>query len=125
MKDPILFLNDISKRFERDGKSVLALDTVSLSIAAGETLALCGPSGSGKSTLVRIILRLVEPESGQMRFFASCVRWPIASRSWMPAGSSRPAMRGRSSPIRSAMTNALVATAPRLRTDNPSLPLKS
>lgn len=68
MKDPILFLNGISKRFERDGKSVLALDGVSLSIMAGETLALCGPSGSGKSTLARIVLRLTAPDSGEMRF---------------------------------------------------------
>jgi len=77
VKDPILFLNGISKRFERDGKSVLALDTVSLSVAAGETLALCGPSGSGKSTLARIILRLVEPESGEMRFLG--VDWRALS----------------------------------------------
>jgi ABC-type oligopeptide transport system ATPase subunit len=77
VKDPILFLNGISKRFERDGKSVLALDAVSLSVAAGETLALCGPSGSGKSTLARIILRLVEPESGEMRFLG--VDWRALS----------------------------------------------
>jgi peptide/nickel transport system ATP-binding protein len=41
---------------------------VSLDIGQGETLALIGGSGSGKSTLARIILRLVEPDSGSVDF---------------------------------------------------------
>ena len=49
---------------ERAG--VLAVDDVNLELAAGETLAIVGESGSGKTTLARMLLRLVEPDSGEL-----------------------------------------------------------
>src|SRR5947207_12004865 len=46
---------------------VYAVDGVSLSIRAGQTLALVGESGCGKSTVGRTILRLLEPTAGEIR----------------------------------------------------------
>lgn len=50
----------------RDGKTVVALDGVSLEVRAGETLCLIGTSGSGKTTLMKTINRLIQPTAGQV-----------------------------------------------------------
>jgi peptide/nickel transport system ATP-binding protein len=68
MSAPVLEVAGVSKVFRSGGRQVVALDGVSLALARGETLGLVGPSGSGKSTLARAVLRLVEPDSGAIRF---------------------------------------------------------
>jgi ATP-binding cassette subfamily B protein len=45
----------------------LALDSVDLDVASGETLAIVGPSGAGKSTLFQLLLRFYDPESGAIK----------------------------------------------------------
>jgi branched-chain amino acid transport system ATP-binding protein len=56
----LLEVNHISKQFG----GLLALDDVSLSVEAGETLGLIGPNGSGKSTLFNVIAGTFPPTSG-------------------------------------------------------------
>src|SRR3954453_2006778 len=47
---------------------VKAVDGVSFRVDAGKTLALVGESGCGKSTVSRLVLRLIEPDAGHVRF---------------------------------------------------------
>jgi ABC-type glutathione transport system ATPase component len=50
------------------GARFTAVDGVSFSVAGGETFAIVGESGCGKTTLARMLLRLIEPDSGELQF---------------------------------------------------------
>lgn len=54
--------------FRRKQELALAVNDVSFSIGKGEVVALVGESGSGKSTIGRLILAMMRPSSGQVRF---------------------------------------------------------
>ena len=62
----LLELRNLSLSFHRQKR--VAVDRVSLKIAAGSTLGLIGASGAGKSSIARAILRLVKPDSGELLF---------------------------------------------------------
>jgi len=64
---PLLDVQNLVKHYP-GRPPVRAVDGVSLTIAAGQTLGLVGESGSGKSTVGRTILRLQEPTSGRVLF---------------------------------------------------------
>ena len=71
---PLLSVSNLVKHFPvREGflgrrAHVHAVDDVSFDLASGETLALVGESGCGKSTTGRLVLRLLEPTAGAVRF---------------------------------------------------------
>ncbi|MFJ2645696.1 dipeptide ABC transporter ATP-binding protein [Streptomyces sp. NPDC087420] len=65
----LLEVEGISKRFRAPGGgSYTAVGDVSFRLGAGETLGLVGESGSGKTTTARVVLGLVEPDEGTVRF---------------------------------------------------------
>ena len=73
---PLLEVTDLVKHFpiksgllfDREVDQVRAVDGISFTVNKGETLGLVGESGSGKSTTCRLVLQLLKPTSGSVKF---------------------------------------------------------
>lgn len=62
----LLEVRNLTRTFGQGVHALRAVDDVSFTVKPGEILAIVGESGSGKSTLARLLLRLLEPTSGQI-----------------------------------------------------------
>jgi phospholipid/cholesterol/gamma-HCH transport system ATP-binding protein len=65
VKDPVIVVDQVEKRFGEQR----VLNGVSLTVAAGETVAVLGRSGTGKSVLLKTIIALMDPDRGAVRVF--------------------------------------------------------
>lgn len=64
MKNPIVQAIDVGKAF----RTTRAVDGVSFDVRSGEIFALLGPNGAGKSTLVRMMIGMIPPDQGAIRW---------------------------------------------------------
>jgi len=79
MAEPFFEIRGLSKRFG----GLVAVDDVSLSLAPDEVIGLIGPNGAGKSTLVKLVMGILRPDAGSIRFKGRELRglspWRIAN----------------------------------------------
>jgi oligopeptide/dipeptide ABC transporter ATP-binding protein len=68
VSNPLLSAENIAVRFNSNGRTLHAVDGVTLEVYPGECLAIVGESGSGKSTLALALMRAIELASGAIHF---------------------------------------------------------
>jgi NitT/TauT family transport system ATP-binding protein len=73
-------VRSLSKVYDSDGETLVALQDVTLSIASGEFVCLLGPSGCGKTTLLNCIAGFVQPTSGSISMNGHPINGPGSER---------------------------------------------
>jgi lipoprotein-releasing system ATP-binding protein len=68
MSDPLVTVQNVTKTFEHEGRSLQVLKGIDLEIGSGEMVTIVGPSGAGKSTLLHLIGTLDLPTEGQILY---------------------------------------------------------
>ncbi len=93
---PLLLVNNLRKHFpvrggllNRQVATVQAVDDISFSVRKGETLGIVGESGCGKSTTARLLMRLIEPDAGEVVFDGD----PVADRHGITVNAMRRQMQ--------------------------------
>lgn len=82
----LLEVRNLSKKFDTPGgpfrkaRTMHAVNDVSFDLPTGRVIGVVGESGCGKSTLARLILRLIEPSTGELRFNGDDLRAKSASQ---------------------------------------------
>lgn len=69
MVNPVLEVKNLTKKFSSKGKNFTAVDNVSFSLGDGEILGLLGPNGAGKTTTIQMLLGVMDPSAGDIRYF--------------------------------------------------------
>jgi ABC-type glutathione transport system ATPase component len=114
-REHILDVRDLRKSFPasasafhraagQSSRRAVAVDGVSFSLERGETLGIVGESGCGKTTLARMLLRLIEPDSGGIRF---------RGRDWL--GSRGAELRALRRGIQMVFQDPIASLNPRMR----------
>jgi NitT/TauT family transport system ATP-binding protein len=117
-----LQIDKLTKRYyvERDGRQVLALSGVSLTVDEGEFVAIVGPSGCGKTTLLNIVAGLLTYDAGSIAIDGETIRGPGINRAVVFQHSSLLPWRTIAGNVRYGMElqKRFDATAIRERTDH-------
>lgn len=68
--EKVIEIKNLSKQF----KELKAVDDLSLNVFRGDVFGFLGPNGAGKSTTIRMLLSLIKPSGGEIRFFGKSLR---------------------------------------------------
>ena len=84
MDEITLKIENLSKFFEENGKSLHVLNSISLEVKRKEFLTIVGPSGCGKTTLIKIIAGLESPTTGRIIFNGIPIQKPSKKIGYVP-----------------------------------------
>ena len=87
MAEPLLEARELVKSYRLPHKTVTVLTGASLTVAAGERVAVIGPSGAGKTTLLQVLATRLRPAQGQLEL--------LGQRPWALSARARQRLRAR------------------------------